>query len=104
MTCRFAQIGPTWQRGNRHAGPLISRLNSLYTDDMAKERENANKRDHSKYGYAVRLPLSDREREALRMLAAEKNESQGAVIAEILRKALMQSGWLKPIDKDSQSS
>jgi hypothetical protein len=66
---------------------------------MAKTREHAPKRDDSKYGYPIRLPLNDREREALRMLAAEKNESQGAVIAEILRKALVQSGWLKPIGK-----
>jgi hypothetical protein len=70
---------------------------------MAKKREHVDKRDHSKYGYAIRLPLNDREREALRMLAAEKNESQGTVIAEILRKALIQSGWLKTIDKDSHS-
>jgi hypothetical protein len=70
---------------------------------MAKKREHAEKRDQSKYGYAIRLPLNDREREALRILAAQKNESQGAVIAEILRKALIQSGWLKPIDKNSHS-
>jgi hypothetical protein len=68
---------------------------------MAKKREYDDKRDQSKYGYAIRLPLNDREREALRMLAAQKNESQGAAIAEILRKALIQSGWLKPIDKNS---
>jgi hypothetical protein len=66
---------------------------------MAKTPEHAPKRDDSKYGYPVRLPLDDREREALRMLAAEKNESQGAVIAEILRKALVQSGRLKPVGK-----
>jgi hypothetical protein len=78
-------------------------LNNLYTNDMAKQREHADKsgRDQSKYGHAIRLPLNDREREALRLLAAQKNESQGAVIAEILRKALIQSGWLKPIDKES---
>jgi hypothetical protein len=82
---------------------IESYLNNLYSNDMAKEREHADKpeRDQSRYGYAIRLPLNDREREALRMLAAQKNESQGAVIAEILRKALIQSGWLKPIDKDS---
>jgi hypothetical protein len=66
---------------------------------MVPKRENVTKRDHSKYGYAIRLPLNDREREALRMLAAQKNESQGTVIAEILRAALIQSGWLKPIEK-----
>jgi len=66
---------------------------------MAKTREHAAKRDDSKYGYPIRLPLDDREREALRMLAAQKNESQGTVIAEIVRKALIQSGWLKPIGK-----
>jgi hypothetical protein len=66
---------------------------------MANKRKDATKLDHSKYGYAVRLPLNDREREALRMLAAEKNTSQGAVIVEILRRGLEQSGWLKPLDK-----
>jgi hypothetical protein len=71
---------------------------------MANKRDHATRRDHSKYGYAIRLPLNDREREALRMLAAEKNESQGAVIAEILRKALTQSGWLKPIENKSRPS
>jgi hypothetical protein len=65
---------------------------------MAKR--GVDKRDQSKYGFAIRIPITDREREALRMLAAEKNESQGALIAEILRKALIQSGWLKPINKN----
>src|SRR5438105_2134378 len=90
------------QRGLLHRETIDSCLNVRYIDNMPTKHEHTNKRDHSKYGYAIRLPLNDREREALRMLAAEKNESQGAVIAEILRKALTQSGWLKPIENKSQ--
>jgi hypothetical protein len=90
--------------GNACRGPSIdiiidSTRNSRYTRDMPNARKQTPKRDDSKYGYAVRLPLNDRERDALRMLAAQRNESQGVVIAEILRRALEQSGWLKPSQK-----
>ncbi len=104
---RTQAVSGSWPfvRSNQEieASTLDSCLNIRYNDDMASKHKDTTKRDDSKYGYAIRLPLNDREREALRMLAAQKNESQGTVIAEILRKALIQSGWLKPLDKDSHS-
>jgi hypothetical protein len=43
------------------------------------------KRDDSRYGYAIRVPLNEEERRELRVLAAQKGSSQGALLADMFR-------------------
>jgi hypothetical protein len=54
----------------------------------------AKKIDHRRYGHAVRLALDEEERQALRMAAAKSNVSQGKAATMIIRKALIELGWL----------